>query len=181
MEGNLTNSSLQTETATLGNGCFWCTEAIFQKLKGVLNVKSGYSGGHTEHPDYKMVCTGTTGHAECLNIIYNPSIISFRDLLTVFWETHDPTSLNKQGEDIGTQYRSVIFFHNTDQKNIAEQYIKELNESGIYQSKIVTTLEKFSIFYEAEDYHQNYYNLNGHNPYCQIVIRPKVEKFIKKY
>ncbi len=181
MEGNLTHSSLQTETATFGNGCFWCTEAIFQKLKGVIEVKSGYSGGHLANPDYKTVCSGSTGHAECLNVIFDPAIISFQDLITVFWGTHDPTTLNRQGEDIGTQYRSVIFYHNVSQKKIAEQYMIQLNDSGIYQSSIVTTLEEFTIFYPAEQYHENYYNLNGHNPYCQIVIRPKIEKFLNKY
>lgn len=180
MEGNLIHSTLQTETATLGNGCFWCTEAIFQKLNGVLEVKSGYSGGHMINPDYKMVCTGETGHAECLNIIYDPTMISFSELLSVFWDTHDPTTLNRQGEDIGTQYRSVIFYHNQHQKEIAEDYINQLNDSGKFNSPIVTTLEKFTIFYQAEDYHQNYYQLNGHNPYCQLVVRPKVEKFINK-
>ncbi len=181
MEGNLTHSSLQTETATFGNGCFWCTEAIFQKLKGVIEVKSGYSGGHLANPDYKTVCSGSTGHAECLNVIFDPAIISFHDLLTVFWDTHDPTTLNRQGEDIGTQYRSVIFYHNESQKNISEKYIHQLNDSGIYQSAIVTVLEESTVFYPAEQYHENYYNLNGHNPYCQIVIRPKIEKFLNKY
>lgn len=181
MNDNLSNSPLETETATLGNGCFWCTEAIFQKLNGVIKVTSGYSGGHVDHPDYKLVCTGTTGHAECLQVVFDTSTISFSDLLKVFFETHDPTTLNRQGEDIGTQYRSVIFFHNQDQKTIADNYINELNKSGKYHSAIVTTLELYDKFYPAEDYHQNYYELNGHNPYCQIVVRPKVEKFEKNY
>jgi methionine-S-sulfoxide reductase len=181
MDSNLANSINQTEIATIGNGCFWCTEAIFQKLKGVLSAVSGYSGGHMENPDYKSVCSGTTGHAECLQIKFDPAVVSFSDLLKIFWETHDPTSLNRQGEDVGTQYRSVIFYHDELQKNIAEAYIKELNQSEVYQKPIVTTLEKFEKFYPAEDYHQGYYELNGTNPYCQFVVRPKVEKFKKAY
>lgn len=181
MDSNLANSLHQTETATFGNGCFWCTEAIFQKIKGVQSAVSGYSGGHLDNPDYKTVCSGTTGHAECLQIIFEPSVISFSDVLKIFWETHDPTSLNRQGEDVGTQYRSVIFFHNENQKKIAQDYINQLNHSGIYTKPIVTTLEKFEIFYPAEDYHQGYYELNGSNPYCQFVVRPKVEKFKKNH
>lgn len=175
------NSANQYETATLGNGCFWCTEAIFMQLKGVIIVQSGYSGGTTINPDYKSVCSGTTGHAECLNITFDSSIISFDELLTVFWKTHDPTSLNKQGEDIGTQYRSVIFYHNYTQHQLAKDYIQQLTEKKIYNKEIVTTLEPMTTFYPAEDYHQNYLALNGQNPYCQIVVRPKVEKFKKEF
>ncbi len=175
------NSTNQYETATFGNGCFWCTEAIFMQLKGVIRVQSGYSGGSTINPDYKSVCSGKTGHAECLHITFDSSIISFDELLRVFWKTHDPTSLNRQGEDIGTQYRSVIFYHNDTQLKIAKVYIQQLTENKIFDKQIVTTLEPMITFYPAEDYHQNYLALNGHNPYCQIVVRPKVEKFKKEF
>lgn len=171
----------QTEKATLGNGCFWCTEAIFSQLEGVLDVKSGYSGGHVTNPDYKTVCTGNTGHAECLNIEFDPEKISYEDLLKVFWETHDPTTLNRQGNDIGTQYRSIIFFHNERQKDIATSYKQELQQSGIYTSPIVTIIEKFTVFYPAETYHDNYFATHGNEPYCHLVVRPKVEKFQKKF
>jgi peptide-methionine (S)-S-oxide reductase len=167
--------------ATLGNGCFWCTEAIFKQLKGVKNVTSGYSGGSVVNPDYKLVCTGSTGHAECLRIEFDENEISFETLLEVFWGTHDPTTLNRQGEDVGTQYRSVIFFHDEAQRTIAEQYMKQLEADKIFSNPIVTTLEKFEVFYPAEDYHQNYLALNGSNPYCHLVVRPKVEKFQKKF
>ena len=170
----------QFETATFGNGCFWCTEAIFQDLKGVKSVTSGYSGGETENPDYKSICTGTTGHAECLQIVFDPSVISFEELLEVFWDTHDPTTLNRQGNDIGTQYRSVIFYHNEQQRSIAEKYKEQLNKSGIFKKPIVTTLEPMIKFYVAENYHQQYYNLNPTEPYCRYVIQPKVEKFKEK-
>ena len=169
------------EIASFGNGCFWCTEAIFQQLEGVIKVVSGYSGGHIDNPTYKQVCNGTTGHAECLNITYDPSKISFDELLEVFWKTHDPTTLNRQGNDVGTQYRSVIFYHNEEQKAKAEKYKAELDKSGAYASPIVTTLEPFVKFYPAEDYHQNYFNENGSAPYCQLIVRPKVEKFEKVF
>jgi len=169
------------EIASFGNGCFWCTEAIFQQLEGVIKVVSGYSGGHVDNPTYKQVCTGTTGHAECLNITYDPSKISFDELLEVFWKTHDPTTLNRQGNDVGTQYRSVIFYHNEEQKAKAEKYKAELDKSGAYPSPVVTTLEPFVKFYPAEDYHQNYFNENGSAPYCQLVVKPKVEKFEKVF
>lgn len=170
-----------TDTATFGTGCFWCTEAIFQQLKGVLKVTSGYSGGTVEHPDYKLVCTGTTGHAECLQVQYDSSVISYDELLEVFWQTHDPTTLNRQGNDVGTQYRSVIFYHNPEQLAKATHYKKALDESGAYSKPIVTTLEPMTVFYPAENYHQNYYNDNGMQGYCQFVIRPKVEKFQKVF
>lgn len=170
-----------TETATFGNGCFWCTEAVFQLLKGVSSVKSGYSGGHTEKPDYKSVCTGTTGHAECLQIIFDPALISYEALLEVFWKTHDPTTLNRQGNDVGTQYRSIIFYHSEQQKELAELYKKQLDASGSFSSPIVTAIEPFSAFFPAEDYHDNYYQLNGIAPYCQFVVRPKVDKFKKNF
>lgn len=170
-----------TALATLGNGCFWCTEAVFQRLKGVIKVSSGYAGGQTENPDYKSVCTGQTGHAECLQIEFNPDQLSYSELLEVFFATHDPTTLNRQGNDIGTQYRSVIFYHNEEQKNIAAAYIEQLNQSKVFSAPIVTTLEPLIKFYPAENYHQDYYNLNGNAPYCRFVIRPKLEKFNKHF
>ena len=169
------------ETATLGNGCFWCTEAIFQQLNGVMNVQSGYSGGHVENPDYKSVCEGTTGHAEVLQLTFDPSIISYADLLEVYWKTHDPTTLNRQGNDVGTQYRSVIFYHNEEQKNVAESYRDQLTKSGVYADPIVTVIEPFTQFYPAEDYHANYFNLHPENNYCSLVVRPKIEKFQKVF
>lgn len=168
-------------TATLGTGCFWCTEAVFMQLEGVEKVKSGYSGGKGANPTYKEVCSGNTGHAECLNIEYDSSKISFEELLEVFWKTHDPTTLNRQGNDIGTQYRSVVFYHTPEEKAITENQIAELNKSGAWNNPIVTTLEPFVTFYPAEDYHDDYFNNNGGNPYCQMVVRPKVEKFEKVF
>lgn len=167
------------ETATFGTGCFWCTEAIFQQLEGVIKVMSGYSGGHVVNPTYEQVCNKTTGHAECLNIEYDKTKISFDELLEVFWKSHDPTTLNRQGNDSGPQYRSAIFYHNEEQKQKAEKYKAELNETDIFKDPIVTEIEPFTIFYPAENYHQNYYNNNGAQPYCSYVIRPKVEKFRK--
>ncbi len=172
----------KTDTATFGTGCFWCTEAIFQQLEGVLKVTSGYSGGHTVRPTYKEVCTGTTGHAECVQIVYDPEKITFDELLEVFWQTHDPTTLNQQGNDIGTQYRSVIFYHNNEQKQKAEKYKTELDKSGAFSKPIVTEITAYDEkFYAAEDYHQDYYALNGSQPYCVYVIRPKMEKFKKVF
>ncbi len=173
--------NVKTETATFGTGCFWCTEAVFQELKGVLKVTSGYSGGKVENPSYEDVCAGNTGHAECLQIIYDPSVISFDELLEVFWEAHDPTTLNRQGNDAGTQYRSVIFYHDANQKAKAEEYKTKLDKSGAYNSPIVTEISPFSHFYAAENYHQDYYRLHGSLPYCSFVIRPKVEKFEKVF
>lgn len=181
MEGKLIHSTDTIEVATFGNGCFWCTEAVFGKLKGVISVESGYSGGEVINPDYKSVCSGTTGHAECLQIKFNPEIISFTDLLEVFWKTHDPTTLNRQGGDVGTQYRSVIFYHNDIQKQEAETYKFQLDQSGIYNNPIVTEISAAGIFYPAENYHQDYFENNGSNPYCQLVVRPKVEKFKKSF
>ena len=175
------NENVKTETATFGTGCFWCTEAIFQQLEGVIKVTSGYSGGKVVNPTYEQVCNGTTGHAECLNIAYDPEKISFDELLEVFWQTHDPTTLNRQGNDIGTQYRSVIFYHNEAQKEKAEKYKAALNESGAWDNPVVTTLEPMAKFYPAENYHQNYYNDNKGQGYCQFVIRPKLEKFQKVF
>jgi peptide-methionine (S)-S-oxide reductase len=171
----------KTDTATFGTGCFWCTEAVFQELKGVLKVTSGYSGGTVKNPSYEEVCTGTTGHAECLQIIYDPKVISFEELLEVFWEAHDPTTLNRQGNDVGTQYRSVIFYHNDEQKKKAEEYKMKLDKSGAYNNPVVTEISPFTRFYAAEDYHQDYYRLHGSQPYCTFVIRPKVEKFEKVF
>ncbi len=167
--------------ATFGAGCFWCVEAVFQKLKGVEKVESGYMGGKIKDPSYKDVCTGLTGHAEVCQITYNPQKISFEDLLEVFWKTHDPTTLNRQGNDVGTQYRSAIFYHDDTQKRIAQKYKEELNTSGAFNAPIVTTFEPVSVFYKAENYHQDYFNLNGSNPYCQLVVKPKVEKFQKVF
>lgn len=174
-------AGIKTDTATFGTGCFWCTEAVFQELKGVLKVTSGYSGGTVKGPTYEEVCSGTTGHAECLQIIFDPKVISFDELLEVFWEAHDPTTLNRQGNDVGTQYRSVIFFHNAEQKNKAEEYKLKLDKSGAYNNPIVTEISPFNKFYAAEDYHQDYYRLHGSQPYCSFVIRPKVEKFEKVF
>ena len=167
------------ETATFGAGCYWCTEAQFQQLKGVEKVESGFSGGHIDHPSYKQVCTGTTGHAEVCNITYDPSVISFYELLAAFWTCHDPTTLNRQGNDVGTQYRSVIFYHNDEQKTKAEQYLRKLNDEKAWDKPVVTEISPFTAFFKAEDYHQNYYNENGDEPYCHFVIGPKVDKFKK--
>ncbi len=165
------------DTATFGAGCFWCVEAQFQMLDGVIKVESGYSGGSVKNPSYKEVCTGTTGHAEVCNIVYDPSKISYEEMLFAFWQTHDPTQLNGQGHDIGTQYRSAIFFHNENQKQIAEKYKKKLNDEKVYDKSVVTAISPFVVFYKAEDYHQNYFNQNGTESYCQFVVKPKVEKF----
>ena len=173
--------SNKLEIATFGNGCFWCTEAIFQRLKGVESVSSGYTGGTIKNPAYREVITGRTGHAEAIEIKFDASIISFQEILDVFFSTHDPTTLNKQGYDTGTQYRSGIFYHSENQKEIAEKFIKVLNEAKVFDNPIVTELTEFSAFYKAEEYHQNYYNNNKTQGYCIAVINPKLDKFIKKY
>jgi peptide-methionine (S)-S-oxide reductase len=174
--------STNKEIATLAAGCFWCVEAVFQQLKGVETVESGYTGGHVKNPSYKDVCSGETGHAEVIQISYDPTVITFNEILKVFFKVHDPTTLNRQGADVGTQYRSSIFYHNDTQKEIAEKNIAALNESGAYADKIVTLVEPLNDYYKAEDYHQNYFNDNGDkNPYCQMVVRPKVEKFEKAF
>jgi len=171
-----------TETATFGTGCFWCTEAIFKELEGVVSVMPGYAGGHTVNPTYKEVCGGETGHAECTQIIYDPSKISFDELLEVFFKVHDPTSLNRQGNDVGTQYRSVIFYHSDEQKRLAEKYKTELDRSGAYDKPIVTQIAPMEKFYPAENYHHDYYEYNkDKNPYCAVVVRPKLEKFRKVF
>jgi peptide-methionine (S)-S-oxide reductase len=173
---------MKNEIATLANGCFWCTEAIFSSLKGVHKVVSGYSGGKKENPTYKEVCNGNTGHAECLQIEFDASVISFDELLEVFWKTHDPTTLNRQGNDTGTQYRSAVFYHSAEQKEKAEKYKDALNKSGAYDQPIVTEITAFSKFYPAENYHQQYFENNEHeNSYCRLVVRPKVDKFKKVF
>jgi peptide-methionine (S)-S-oxide reductase len=167
------------ERATFGNGCFWCTEAVFQQLKGVRSVVSGYSGGWAPNPSYQEVCTGATGHAEALQITYDPAIVSYRDLLEVFWQTHDPTTLNRQGADVGTQYRSAIFYHSDEQKKLAEELKQKLDASGAFDGPIVTEVTPFTAFYPAEDYHQNYYNQHPEAMYCRINIAPKLAKLKK--
>jgi peptide-methionine (S)-S-oxide reductase len=170
-----------TDTATFATGCFWCTEAKFQQLEGVKKVISGFAGGHVANPSYEQVCTGTTGHAEACNIIYDPAKISYDELLAAFFVAHDPTQLNRQGNDVGTQYRSAIFYHNAAQKQKAEYYISKLNSEKVYKSKIVTQVSAYKIFYKAEDYHQNYFNQNGNQPYCKYVIQPELDKFKKVF
>ena len=169
------------EIATLANGCFWCTEAIFQRLNGVEKVTSGYSGGKVKNPTYNEVTSGETGHAEVIQIQFNPSVITFQEILDVFFATHDPTTLNRQGYDVGTQYRSAIFYHSTAQKDVAEAFIKVLTDAKVFDKKIVTQVNPFEAFYDAEAYHQNYYNNNKNQGYCVAVINPKLDKFIKKY
>lgn len=164
------------EKATFGGGCFWCVEAVFQRLKGVEKVESGYAGGSVENPTYQQVTAGNTGHAEVIRISYNPEVISFKELLEVFWKTHDPTTLNRQGADVGTQYRSVVFYHNEEQQALAEKYLKELDASGAWDAPIVTEIKPLEAFYPAENYHQNYYNQHKQAPYCSFVIGPKVDK-----
>lgn len=177
-----TNTIQQTmDTITFGAGCFWCVEAIFSDLNGVEKVVSGYAGGSVKNPSYKEVCTGSTGHAEVCQILYNPEIITYQELLEVFWQVHDPTTLNRQGGDVGTQYRSAIFYHNEEQRKVAEEFKATLNQEKVYPDPIVTEITAFTNFYPAEDYHQDYFELNGENPYCKSVVRPKVEKFRKVF
>jgi peptide-methionine (S)-S-oxide reductase len=174
-------SSAPITIATFGSGCFWCTEAIFLQVKGVEKVESGYSGGKVKNPTYKEVCSGITGHAEVIQVSYDAKVVSYEELLEIFWKTHDPTTLNKQGADEGTQYRSVIYYHDDEQKKAAEFYKEKLDKSGAFNNPIVTEISPYALFYKAEDYHQNYYNLNGNAPYCSYVIQPKVEKFKKVF
>ncbi len=169
------------EVATLGGGCFWCTEAVFRDLKGVDKVESGYSGGTVANPSYEQVCTGRTGHAEVIQVTFDPKITSFKEILQIFFTVHDPTTLNRQGADVGTQYRSIILYHNNEQKVVAEQVIKEITAEGIWDAPIVTQVEPFNAFYKAEDYHQEYFQNNPAQQYCQIVIAPKVRKFREHY
>jgi peptide-methionine (S)-S-oxide reductase len=172
---------MTTEVATLAGGCFWCLEAVYDQLKGVESVESGYMGGTTPNPTYQQVCTGMTGHAEVVQIKFNPDVVSYRDLLDVFFTIHDPTTLNRQGADVGTQYRSAIFYHSPEQKQVAEQTIAELEQKHIWNDPIVTEVTPDQTFYVAEDYHQEYFAHNGNQPYCQFVVAPKVAKFRKHY
>jgi peptide-methionine (S)-S-oxide reductase len=173
--------SSKTELATFGAGCFWCTEAVFQNVNGVVKVESGYTGGKVKNPTYEQICTGMTGHAEVIQLTYDPAVVTFPELLEIFWKTHDPTTLNKQGADEGTQYRSVIFYHTPEQKKLAEEYKGKLDKAGAFDKPIVTEISPANDFYKAEAYHQNYYNLNGNAPYCTFVIQPKLEKFKKAF
>ncbi len=169
------------EKATFGAGCFWCIEAVFQNLQGVDTVVSGYMGGHVHQPTYQQVCTGSTGHAEVAQISYDPQQVSFVELLEVFWQTHDPTTLNRQGNDVGSQYRSVVFYHNQEQKSLAESIKQSLDQQQIWPKPIVTEIAPLATFYPAEDNHQNYFNQNSDQPYCQFVVKPKVDKFKKVF
>jgi peptide-methionine (S)-S-oxide reductase len=171
----------QTEVATLAGGCFWCLEAVFDELRGVLSVESGYAGGQVANPTYRAVCSGTTGHAEVVQITFDPQVVSFRELLEVFFTIHDPTTLNRQGADVGTQYRSAIFYHSPEQRELAQQVINELNAEAIWDAPIVTEVVPFEQFYSAEDYHQEYYANNQSQPYCRAVVAPKVAKFRQKF
>ena len=173
------NTNLQT--ATLAGGCFWCLEAVYDEIKGVHSVESGYAGGHVDNPTYRAVCNGDTGHAEVIQVHFDPNVVSYRDLLNVFFAIHDPTTLNRQGADVGTQYRSAIFYHDDEQKRIAEELIKELNTQEIWDRPIVTQVEKLDKFYMAEDYHQEYFARNPYQPYCMAVVAPKVSKFRKHF
>lgn len=181
MDASAETGSSGLEKATFGSGCFWCSEAVFQQLKGVRSVVSGYSGGVTENPTYQQVCTGQTGHAEVIQVTFDPKEITYPELLEVFWQTHDPTTLNRQGNDEGTQYRSVIFYHTPQQKELAEHYKKELETEHVFHKPIVTEITEFSEFYPAEQYHQNYYNQNKSQGYCMAVIRPKLSKMKKVF
>jgi peptide-methionine (S)-S-oxide reductase len=178
---DISANGIKTDTATFAAGCFWCVEAVFQELKGVLSVTSGYTGGKIKNPSYREVCSGLTGHAEACQIIYNPAIITYDELLEAFWASHDPTTLNRQGADQGTQYRSAIFYHNEQQKQLAEAYKAKLNSEKAFDKPIVTEISQVGDFYKAEDYHQNYFNENGNAPYCTFVIVPKLEKFRKVF
>ncbi len=171
----------QYQETTLGAGCFWCIEAVFQNLNGVISVESGYSGGKVKNPTYREICGGMTGHAEVARIVFDPAVVTFEEVLEVFWDTHDPTTLNRQGNDRGTQYRSAVFYHNDEQRQIAESYKQQLDEAGTFKDPIVTEISPLINYYPAEDYHQNYFNDNPLQPYCQFVVRPKVEKFKRLY
>jgi peptide-methionine (S)-S-oxide reductase len=175
------NGPSRTEVATLGGGCFWCLEAVYQELRGVEKVESGYSGGDVPNPTYRQVCSETTGHAEVVQVTFDPDEVSYRDILEVYFTIHDPTTLNRQGADVGTQYRSVIFYHTEEQKRVAEEVISNLETEGIWNSPIVTEVAPFDEFYVAEDYHQDYFRNNGFQPYCQVIIAPKVAKFRKQH
>ncbi|HET6597912.1 MAG TPA: peptide-methionine (S)-S-oxide reductase MsrA [Anaerolineales bacterium] len=169
------------QTATLAGGCFWCLEAVYDEIRGVHSVESGYAGGHVDNPTYRAVCNGDTGHAEVVQVQFDPDVVSYRDLLNVFFAIHDPTTLNRQGADVGTQYRSAIFYHDEEQKRIAEELIKDLNTQKIWDRPLVTQVEKLDKFYIAEDYHQEYFANNPYQPYCMAVVAPKVSKFRKHF
>jgi len=182
--GNMSNQQAfgaSEEVITLGGGCFWCTEAIFDELKGVKRVESGYSGGNVPDPTYEQVCTGTTGHAEVVQVTFDPQVISLNDILHIFFTVHDPTTLNRQGPDVGTQYRSAIFYRSDEQKKVADEVMRDVEASRIWNAPLVTKLEPFKAFYKAEDYHQSYYANNSNQPYCRVIIAPKVAKFREKY
>jgi peptide-methionine (S)-S-oxide reductase len=181
MNEKVSTGSGQQEMATLGGGCFWCLEAVYDQLKGVLDVQSGYAGGEVANPTYAQVCSGSTGHAEVVQITFDPNQVTFREILEVFFTIHDPTTLNRQGADVGSQYRSAIFYHSPEQQDIAKAMIEELNQAGIWSSPIVTEVTPLTMFYGAEDYHQEYYQNNSFQPYCQVVIAPKLAKFRDKY
>ncbi len=180
-DGQASEQARGLETATLGGGCFWCVEPIFDNLRGVVSVKPGYAGGHVANPTYEQVCGGRTGHAEVAQIVFDPSEVSYSDLLHIFFSTHDPTTLNRQGADVGEQYRSVILPHSDEQRRVAEEVIREVTEQRLYDHPIVTKIEPFTVFYPAEDYHQQYFANHPDAPYCAVVIAPKVAKFRKKY
>ena len=175
------SSENKTEVATLAGGCFWCLEAVYDDLRGVQSVESGYAGGHVPDPSYEQVCMGTTGHAEVVQVTFDPQAVSFKEILEVFFTIHDPTTLNRQGADVGPQYRSAIFYHSPEQKEIAEQTIAELEAAGVWDAKIVTEVTPFTEFFRAEDYHQEYFQKNPYQPYCRVVVAPKVSKFRHKY
>ena len=181
VEDNKPNGSSRTEVATLGGGCFWCLEAVYEELRGVEKVESGYSGGPVPNPTYRQVCTGTTGHAEVVQVTFDPEVVSYSEILEVFLTIHDPTTLNRQGADVGPQYRSAIFYHDEEQRRVAEGVLSELEAKGVWDDPIVTEVTPFDAFYVAEDYHQGYYRNNEYQPYCQVVIAPKVAKFRKEY
>ena len=181
METTNNSTNKMIDTLTIGGGCFWCVEAQLQQLNGVLTVTSGYAGGNSKNPTYKEVCTGLTGHAEVIQVTFDNSIISLDEMLAAFWQAHDPTQLNRQGNDVGTQYRSVIFYRNDEQKKIAEDYKKKLNDEKVYDKSVVTEISPLTTFYSGEEYHQNYYNQNASQGYCQFVITPKLDKFKKVF
>jgi peptide-methionine (S)-S-oxide reductase len=181
VEENKPNGSSRTEVATLGGGCFWCLEPVYEELKGVEKVESGYSGGTVPNPTYRQVCTETTGHAEVVQVTFDPEVVTFREILEVFFTIHDPTTLNRQGYDVGTQYRSAIFYHTPEQERIAGEVISDLEAARVWEDPIVTEVTPFEAFYVAEDYHQNYFRRNEEQPYCQVVISPKVAKFRKQH
>jgi peptide-methionine (S)-S-oxide reductase len=177
----MSNNIQNNEVVTLASGCFWCSEAVFKRIKGVISVVPGYSGGTTDNPSYDEVCGGNTGHAESVQIVFDPKVITFRKILEIFWNTHDPTTLNRQGNDVGTQYRSAIFFHNQKQRETAEKLKVELNNERIYAKPIITEISPLRNFYVAEEYHRNYYEDHKNTPYCNIVINPKITSLLKKY